>query len=76
MQGWLDRLLKRLRKGIDPNSLRFAREAGYRTITLWTQAQLLTARHIYEKAGFRLAHVEKHHHFGPEMIGEVWELTL
>jgi DNA-binding MarR family transcriptional regulator/GNAT superfamily N-acetyltransferase len=54
----------------------FARAAGYREITLWTQAELLAARHIYEKAGFRLAGVEKHHHFGPEMVGEVWNLTL
>jgi len=54
----------------------FARAAGYREITLWTQAELLAARHIYEKAGFHLAGVEKHHHFGPEMVGEVWNLTL
>jgi len=54
----------------------FARSAGYREITLWTQAELLAARHIYEKAGFHVSGVEKHHHFGPEMIGEVWNLTL
>jgi DNA-binding MarR family transcriptional regulator/GNAT superfamily N-acetyltransferase len=54
----------------------FARAAGYRQITLWTQAELTAARHIYEKAGFRLTGVEKHHHFGPEMVGEVWNLTL
>jgi choline dehydrogenase len=28
LQGWLDRLVKRLRKGIDPNSRRFAEENG------------------------------------------------
>jgi DNA-binding MarR family transcriptional regulator/GNAT superfamily N-acetyltransferase len=54
----------------------FARAAGYRQITLWTQAELLAARRIYEKAGFRRTGVEKHHHFGPEMVGEVWDLTL
>jgi len=54
----------------------FARAAGYREITLWTQSELLAARHIYEKAGFHLAGIEKHHHFGPEMVGEVWNLTL
>lgn len=54
----------------------FARAAGYREITLWTQAELLAARHIYEKAGFHLAAVEKHHHFGPEMVGEMWNKTL
>ena len=54
----------------------FARSAGYSEITLWTQAELLAARHIYENAGFHLAGLEKHHHFGPEMVGEVWNLTL
>jgi GNAT superfamily N-acetyltransferase len=54
----------------------FSRAAGYREITLWTQAELVAARHVYEKAGFRLASVEKHHHFGTEMVGEMWNLTL
>jgi len=54
----------------------FARAAGYREITLWTQAELLAARHIYEKAGFHLANLEKHHQFGPEMVGEMWHMTL
>lgn len=54
----------------------FARAAGYREITLWTQAELLAARHIYEKAGFRVASVERHHRFGPEMTGEMWRLLL
>jgi DNA-binding MarR family transcriptional regulator/GNAT superfamily N-acetyltransferase len=54
----------------------FARSAGYGEITLWTQAELVAARHIYEKAGFQLASVEKHHQFGPEATGEVWNLTL
>ena len=56
--------------------IEFARAAGYREITLWTQSILMAARRIYEKTGFRLASVEKHHHFGPEMEGEVWNLTL
>jgi DNA-binding MarR family transcriptional regulator/ribosomal protein S18 acetylase RimI-like enzyme len=54
----------------------FARQAGYRTITLWTQAELAAARRIYENAGFRLSHTEKHRHFGREAVGEIWELTL
>src|SRR5262249_3204647 len=54
----------------------FARSAGYRRVTLWTQNNLLAARRIYEKEGFRLSSVEKHNHFGPELMGEVWDLTL
>jgi DNA-binding MarR family transcriptional regulator/GNAT superfamily N-acetyltransferase len=55
---------------------RFARQAGYRKITLWTNSVLLAARHIYAKAGFRLVHSEPHHSFGHDLVGETWEKTL
>ena len=56
--------------------VRFAREAGYRSIMLWTQPELLAARTIYERAGFRLAREEPHCAFGIQMTGEIWELAL
>jgi len=55
---------------------RFARNAGYRKITLWTQSVLSAARHIYKKAGFRLARRERHNSFGYDLVGENWELSL
>ncbi|MEJ0015766.1 MAG: bifunctional helix-turn-helix transcriptional regulator/GNAT family N-acetyltransferase [Acetobacteraceae bacterium] len=54
----------------------FARETGYRSITLWTNEVLTAARAIYQQAGFRLTGSAPHSHFGPPMIGEDWELAL
>ncbi|HEV8581899.1 MAG TPA: bifunctional helix-turn-helix transcriptional regulator/GNAT family N-acetyltransferase [Thermoanaerobaculia bacterium] len=55
---------------------RFARQAGYRKITLWTQSVLGAARHIYEQAGYRLVSEKPHHSFGHDLVAEVWEKRL
>lgn len=56
--------------------IRFAREAGYRTLTLWTQSELDAARRLYQQAGFRRVHEESHHSFGKDLVAETWELKL
>ena len=56
--------------------VRFARQAGYQKITLWTQSDLYAARHLYRQAGFRLVHKQPHHSFGHDLVAETWELNL
>jgi DNA-binding MarR family transcriptional regulator/GNAT superfamily N-acetyltransferase len=56
--------------------IRFAREAGYAKITLWTHSVLRAARHIYKNAGFKLARKERHKSWGRSVLSEHWDLTL
>ena len=54
----------------------FAREKGYKKMTLWTNACLLAARAIYVKRGFKLIKAEPYQGFGLNLLGEIWELKL
>jgi len=56
--------------------IRFARQAGYRELTLWTNDVLVSARRIYEATGFRLVKEERHRSFGHELVGQHWALEL
>jgi len=56
--------------------IRFARRAGYKKITLWTHSVLTAARHIYQKAGFKLMRTERHGSWGRPVVSEYWDLDL
>lgn len=54
----------------------FARQAGYRSITLWTQSNLIAARKLYQSVGFECVGSEPHTSFGPALIAETWTLQF
>jgi GNAT superfamily N-acetyltransferase len=54
----------------------FARQTGYRRLTLWTHQVLTAARAIYERKGFTLTESKPHNSWGKEVVGETWDLEL
>lgn len=56
--------------------LRFARNAGYQSMLLWTVDALTDARKLYQKAGFRLVDQEATVSFGKSLISETWAREL
>jgi DNA-binding MarR family transcriptional regulator/GNAT superfamily N-acetyltransferase len=57
--------------------VRFARQAGYRKIVLWTQSELDAARRLYKKAGFRITAKQPHDSFSRKgLVAETWEMKL
>jgi DNA-binding MarR family transcriptional regulator/N-acetylglutamate synthase-like GNAT family acetyltransferase len=53
-----------------------AREVGYRQLMLWTNDVLVSARRIYQNAGFVLTAEERHQSFGHDLVGQTWILDL
>ena len=56
--------------------IKFSRRNRYRKIKLWTQSNLLEARHLYTKADFKMVEEYPHKSFGLNLIAEFWELSL
>ena len=68
---------RRVGKHLVDECIRFARAAGYRELTLWTQSQLEAARRIYGRAGFELIESEPPTlQFGRKSVSETWRLVL
>jgi len=56
--------------------LDFARDAGYRSMVLWTNDVLVAARRIYQAVGFELVEEEPHHSYGHDLVGQFWARDL
>ncbi len=57
--------------------LAFARGKGYKKMVLWTNSNLLAARAIYARRGFKLTRSEPYTGYGGnKLVGETWELKL
>jgi len=54
----------------------FATNAGYSRMRLWTNDVLISARKIYQAAGFTLIEEEKHASWGKPLTSQTWEMTL
>src|SRR5690606_1489722 len=54
----------------------FARDVGYRRMTLWTVSLLTSARRLYQRAGFTLSTTETVHKFGHDLTAQTWDLEL
>ncbi len=63
-------------RALTEQCIQFAKDAGYSSITLWTQSILVAARGIYQRAGFHRVKEERHHSFGVDLVGETWEIKL
>jgi len=56
--------------------LRFARNAGYTRMMLWTMSALTDARKLYQKAGFELIEEEPTLSFGQPLVSQTWARAL
>lgn len=52
--------------------LRFARDAGYDRVSLWTTSNLTVARRLYERAGFALESESAAQVFGGDYVQQTW----
>lgn len=57
-------------------AINFSKENGFKSIILWTNSELKSARRIYERFGFELKKTQTQVLSNKELIEEKWELVL
>jgi GNAT superfamily N-acetyltransferase len=63
-------------KSLLGEAIAFCRDKHYTGILLWTVSQLLPARALYARYGFKRVEEVPHEIWGKHLIEERWELTL
>ena len=63
-------------KQLVQTAIAFSREKGYKSIILYTNDKLASARGIYQKHGFQLKETKTIHVSNQELQEECWELPL
>lgn len=63
-------------KALIEQCVRFARDAGYERMRLWTHTIQESARRLYAGAGFEVVETGPHHSFGKDLVSEIWELRF
>ena len=67
---------KGLGKRLLENCMRFAKDAGYARMHLWTHESHRAACALYQKAGWTCVSSKPVHSFGVDLIEQSWEVTL
>ncbi len=67
---------RKIGKRLVDECMAFARKKGYQKMKLWTQSNLMEARQLYIKSGFRLVNEKAHKSFGHNLVAQVWEVNL
>ncbi|KAM0082341.1 hypothetical protein ACKRZS_005500 [Fusarium odoratissimum] len=63
--------------GLIQECIKFAREAGYAYIDLWTESNLEGARRLYSRAGFNMVRTENYDDWGVELcFAKLWWVRL
>ena len=68
--------VKGIGKRLIDTAVEFCKSKGYRAAYLWTFEGLGAARHLYDKAGFRLVEQRKGSQWGAEVSEQRFELVI
>lgn len=63
-------------KQLIKEAIQFSKDKNYKSLILWTNNSLSTARNLYESFGFRITETKKSYLSNQEILEEKWERGL